>query len=83
MMDVPHCISCANGTDSLYIAMHALGVRPGDEVIVPANSWISTAVTVTQAGGTIIFCDVDKDRFTIDPKEILKKIFDLVAPRFF
>ena len=39
-MGASHCVSCANGTDSLYIAMHALGVKPGDEVIAPAHSWI-------------------------------------------
>ena len=52
-----NCISCANGTDALYIAMRALNVKNGDEVIVPAHSWISTSETVTQAGGKIIFCD--------------------------
>ena len=41
-----HCVSCANGTDSLYIAMHALGVKPGDEVLVPAHSWISSSETI-------------------------------------
>src|SRR5271154_2011160 len=50
------CVSCANGTDALYIAMCALGVRPGDEVITTAHSWISTAETITQAGGRVIFC---------------------------
>ena len=63
-----HAVSCANGTDSLYIAMSALGVRPGDEVIVPAHSWISTSETVTQAGGSVVFCDTDADTFTVDPQ---------------
>lgn len=65
-----HCVSCANGTDSLYIAMHALGVKPGDEVIAPAHSWVSTTETITQAGGTVVFCDTDTDTFTIDPARI-------------
>jgi dTDP-4-amino-4,6-dideoxygalactose transaminase len=69
-----HCVSCANGTDSLYIAMHALGVKPGDEVIVPAMSWISTSETVTQAGGKVIFCDVDPETYTIDPRQLQKVI---------
>jgi dTDP-4-amino-4,6-dideoxygalactose transaminase len=69
-----HCISCANGTDSLYIAMRALGVSPGDEVIVPAHSWISTSETVTQAGGTVVFCDTDARSFTIDTDELVSKI---------
>jgi dTDP-4-amino-4,6-dideoxygalactose transaminase len=67
---VPYCVSCANGTDSLYVAMHALGVKPGDEIIAPAHSWISTTETITQAGGTVVFCDTDADTFTIDPAQI-------------
>jgi dTDP-4-amino-4,6-dideoxygalactose transaminase len=69
-----HCVSCANGTDSLFIAMHSLGVKPGDEVIAPAHSWISTTETITQAGGTVVFCDTDRDTFTINPGQIEAKI---------
>jgi len=69
-----HCVSCANGTDSLYVAMHALGVKPGDEIIAPAHSWISTTETITQAGGKVVFCDTDADTFTIDVKQIESKI---------
>jgi dTDP-4-amino-4,6-dideoxygalactose transaminase len=69
-----HCVSCGNGTDSLYIAMRALGVQPGDEVIVPANSWISTSETVTQAGAKVVFCDVDPATYTIDPRQLEAKI---------
>lgn len=76
MMEREYCVSCANGTDSLYIAMHALGVKPGDEVIAPAHSWISTSETITQAGGKVIFCDTDSDTYTIDPKQIEEKITD-------
>jgi len=68
------CITCGNGTDALYIAYIALGVRPGDEVIVPAHSWISTAEAVTQAGGKVVFCDTDAETYTIDPKRIEEKI---------
>lgn len=74
MMERKHCVSCANGTDSLYIAMVALGVQSGDEVIAPAHSWISTTETITQAGGKVVFCDTDEDTFTIDPKSIESKI---------
>jgi len=63
-----HAVSCANGTDALYIAIRALGVTAGDEVIVPAHSWISTSATVTQAGGSVVFCDTDPETFTIDPR---------------
>lgn len=71
---VSHCVSCANGTDSLYIAMHALGVKHGDEVIAPAHSWISTTETITQAGGNVVFCDTEPATFTIDPAQIEAKI---------
>lgn len=72
-----HCVSCANGTDSLYIAMKMLGLQPGDEVIAPAHSWISTTETITQAGGRAVFCDTERDTFTIDPA----KIEALITPR--
>lgn len=69
-----HAVSCANGTDALYIALHALGLKPGDEVIVPAHSWISTSATVTQAGGSVVFCDTDPDTFTLDPRAVAAAI---------
>ena len=76
LIGVDHCVSCANGTDALYIAMHALGVKQGDEVIVPAHSWISTSETVTQAGGKVVFCDTRDVDFTIDVEAIEAKITD-------
>ena len=72
-----HCVSCANGTDSLFIAMHALGVKPGDEVIAPAHSWISTTETITQAGGTVVFCDTDASTYTLDAAQLEA----LITPR--
>jgi dTDP-4-amino-4,6-dideoxygalactose transaminase len=72
-----HVVSCANGTDALYIAMRALGVAAGDEVIVPAHSWISSSATVTQAGGSVVFCDTDPKTFTINPRHAAA----LVTPR--
>jgi dTDP-4-amino-4,6-dideoxygalactose transaminase len=71
---VKHCVSCANGTDALYITMRGLGVRPGDEVITAAHSWISTSETITQAGASVVFCDTDDETFTIDPDLIESKI---------
>lgn len=65
-----HCVSCANGTDALYVAMTALGVRPGDEVITTAHSWISTSAMITHAGANVVFCDTDASTFTIDPAAI-------------
>ena len=68
-----YCVSCANGTDALYIAMKALGLESGDEVIAPAHSWISTTSTITQAGGNVVFCDTDKEKFTLNP-ELLESL---------
>jgi dTDP-4-amino-4,6-dideoxygalactose transaminase len=73
-LGVKHCVSCANGTDALYIAMRGLGVKPGDEIITTAHSWISTSETITQAAGRVVFCDTDADTFTIDPAQIEAKI---------
>ncbi|MEK9727557.1 MAG: DegT/DnrJ/EryC1/StrS family aminotransferase [Candidatus Margulisiibacteriota bacterium] len=71
---VKHCISVANGTDAIYIALKALGIGHGDEVITVANSWISTSETITQAGATAVFVDIDPDTYTIDPAKIEEKI---------
>ena len=71
---VKHCVSCANGTDALYVAMRALGVKPGDEIITTAHSWISASESITQASGRVVFCDTDYDTFTIDPALIEAKI---------
>jgi dTDP-4-amino-4,6-dideoxygalactose transaminase len=74
---VEHCVSCGNGTDALYIVMHALGLKPGDEVITTAHSWIATSETITQAGGAVVFCDTDADTFAIDAESIEA----LITPR--
>jgi dTDP-4-amino-4,6-dideoxygalactose transaminase len=70
---IKYCISCANGTDAIYIAMKALGIGPGDEVITVANSWISTSETITQTGAKPVFVDID-EYFHINPAGIEKKI---------
>src|ERR1700704_4245423 len=69
-VDVKHCVSCANGTDALYLAMTALKVQPGDEVITTAHSWISTSAMISHAGATPVFCDTDGTTFTIEPAAI-------------
>ena len=57
---VEHCVSCANGTDALYIALKMLGIGSGDEVITTAHSWISTSEVITQTGARPVFVDVDQ-----------------------
>ena len=73
-LGVKHCVSCANGTDALYIAMRGLGVKPGDEVITTAHSWISTTETITQAGGKVIFTDTEYGTFNLNAAQIEAKI---------
>src|SRR6266850_6661815 len=70
MAEIKHCVSCANGTDALYLAMAALKVQPGDEVITTAHSWISTSAMITHAGASVVFADTDGVTFTIDPAAI-------------
>jgi len=72
--EVKHGISCANGTDAIYITLKALGVGPGDEVITTALSWISTSETITQTGARVVFVDIDPDYYTIDVSKIEEKI---------
>lgn len=71
---VNHCITCANGTDSLQIALMALGVGPGDEVVSPAFSYIATAETVALLGATPVYVDVDPATYTLDASKVTMAI---------
>jgi UDP-2-acetamido-2-deoxy-ribo-hexuluronate aminotransferase len=62
-----HCISVANGTDALQIALMALGVGPGDEVISPGFSYIATAEAAVLLGARIVYADIDPVSFNLDP----------------
>lgn len=57
---VAHCLSVANGTDAIYIALRMLGIGEGDEVITTAHSWISTSEAISQTGAKPVFVDVDE-----------------------
>ena len=74
ILGVKHCVSCANGTDALQIVMRGLGLKPEDEVITTAHSWVSTSAMITESGGRVVFCDVDPVTFNIDPAQIESKI---------
>lgn len=71
---VHHCISCASGTDALELALNALGLRPGDEVIIPDFSFISPAECVYRLGGIPKFADILPDTFLIDPADLMPLI---------
>ena len=69
-LNVNHVVACANGTDALQIAMMALGLKPGDEVIVPAFTYVATAEVVALLGLTPVLVDVDPDTFMVSDKAI-------------
>lgn len=64
---VPHVVGVSNGTDALELAFRASGVGPGDEVIMPANTFIATAEAASRIGAVPVFVDVDEDHLLIDP----------------
>jgi dTDP-4-amino-4,6-dideoxygalactose transaminase len=74
---VSHCVGLANGTDALEIALRALGVGPGDECILPANTFVATAEAVWRAGAAPVLADcVDDDTYLIDPDSVAAAITD-------
>lgn len=73
-----HCIAVGNGTDALEIAIEALDLPPGSEIIVPANSFIATSEAVTRTGHSVIFADVD-DTYTLNPESVESFITDRTA----
>jgi len=69
-----HVITCANGTDALQIAMMALELKPGDEVLLPVHTYVATAEVIALLGLTPVFVDVDKQTFNIDINQIEDRI---------
>lgn len=71
---VKHAIAVSNCTTALHLALVALGIKPGDEVLVPAFTWVATANAVMYCGATPVFVDVDPKTFNIAPEEIKSKL---------
>jgi dTDP-4-amino-4,6-dideoxygalactose transaminase len=71
---VKHAIAVTSATTGLHLALTALEIGPGDEVIVPAFTWVATANAVLYCGGTPVFADVDRTTFNIDIKDIGRRI---------
>ena len=69
-LDIKHVIPCANGTDALQIALMALGLQPGDEVITPSFTYVATTEVIALLGLKPVFVEVDKDTFCIDTSKI-------------
>jgi len=71
---VDHCVGVANGTDALEIALRGLGVGIGDEVIVPANTFVATAEAVARVGASLVLADIDDDTLLVTPDAVEKAL---------
>lgn len=71
---VKYCVGCGNGLDALFLPLKALGIGTGDEVIVPSNTFIATALAVSYTGATPVFVEPVEKYYNIDPLKIEEKI---------
>jgi perosamine synthetase len=71
---VKHSIAVTSATTALHLSLVALGIGQGDEVIVPAFTWIATANVVEHLGAKVVFCDIELDTFNLDVKQLAEKI---------
>lgn len=76
---VAHCLTCANGTDALTLALKAWGIGPGDAVFVPDFTFFSSAEVVSLEGATSVFVDVDPSTYNIDPDRLEQAIEAVMA----
>jgi dTDP-4-amino-4,6-dideoxygalactose transaminase len=67
---VKHCIGVGNGTDALFIALKALGIGQGDEVVTVANSFIATSEAITMTGARVVFVDINPETYNMDPNKL-------------
>lgn len=65
-----YCVGVGNGLDALYLSLKALGIKEGDEIIVPSNTYIATALAITYAQAIPVFVEPDINTFNIDPAKI-------------
>lgn len=68
--NVPYCVGCGNGLDALHLILKAANIGEGDEVIVPAQTFIATALAVTYAGAKPVLVDIEPDYYSLDPNKV-------------
>jgi dTDP-4-amino-4,6-dideoxygalactose transaminase len=73
---VDHAVAVANGTVAIQLSLNALGLEPGEEVIVPSLTFGSTATAVVHQGGVPVFADIDRDRYTLDHRDLERCVSD-------
>lgn len=74
-----YCLTCANGTDALQMALMVLGIGPGDAVFVPSFTFMSTAEVVNLVGATPVFADIDLNSFNLDPESFEKAVKETLS----
>lgn len=75
-VEADHCVGVGNGLDAIELALRALGVGPGDEVIVPSNTYIATWLAVTRVGAHVVPVEPDIDTYNIDPSRVERAVTD-------
>src|SRR6202030_1029004 len=70
LLGAEHAVGVANGTEAITIALRAMGVGPGDEVIVPSFTFFASAEAIAPIGAIPVFCDIDLDTFCVTPETV-------------
>jgi dTDP-4-amino-4,6-dideoxygalactose transaminase len=74
---IPHCVGCASGTAALHVALLALGIGPGDEVVTTPMTFIATAEAISHCGARVVFADISPETLNLDPQSVE----DAITPR--